>query len=98
MSEFEELINRTHDAGLKVIIDFVPNHVSRDYGKVNPSPGHPVLGAEDDRTTHWKPENDFFYYVGHALICLPLFRTEWSHIMNFLQWRQETTAIHLRPA
>ncbi len=67
MDEFEQLIKRTHDNGLKLIIDFVPNHVSRDYGKVNPVPGHPVLGADDDRTTHWKSENDFFYYIGQAL-------------------------------
>lgn len=68
MDEFEELIRRTHAAGLKVIIDFVPNHVSRDYGKVNNVKGHPVLGAEDDKTVHWKPENDFFYYVGEKLL------------------------------
>ena len=34
MGEFEQLIKRTHEAGLKVIIDFVPNHVARDYGKI----------------------------------------------------------------
>ncbi len=67
MTEFEDLIKRTHDNGLKLIIDFVPNHVSRDYGKVNPVPGHPVLGAEDDKTVHWKSSNDFFYYIGEAL-------------------------------
>lgn len=67
MEEFEALIKRSHDAGLKVIMDFVPNHVSRDYGKVNPSKGHPVLGAEDDRRVHWRPENDFFYYPGQRL-------------------------------
>ena len=67
MDEFEELIRRTHKAGLKVIIDFVPNHVSRDYGKVSPVPGHPVLGAEDDKSVHWKVENDFFYYPGESL-------------------------------
>lgn len=67
MDEFEELIRRTHEAGLKVIIDFVPNHVSRDYGKVSPVPGHPVLGAEDDKSVHWKAENDFFYYPGESL-------------------------------
>ncbi len=67
MREFEELIRRTHDAGLKMIIDFVPNHVSRDYGKVSPTSGHPMLGAEDDKTVHWKPENDFFYYPGESL-------------------------------
>lgn len=68
MGEFEELIRRTHAAGLKVIIDFVPNHVSRDYGKANNLKGHPVLGADDDKSVHWKPENDFFYYVGDRLV------------------------------
>ena len=67
MGEFEDLIRRTHEAGLKVIMDFVPNHVSRDYGKIDPTPGHPVLGAEDDKSVHWKPENDFFYYPGQSL-------------------------------
>ena len=68
MAEFESLIARSHDAGLKVIIDFVPNHVSRDYGKVAATTGHPVLGAEDDKTVHWKSENDFFYYPGQPLV------------------------------
>ena len=67
MGEFESLINRIHEEGLKVIIDFVPNHVSRDYGKVDPVQGHPVLGSEDDKSVHWKSENDFFYYPGQHL-------------------------------
>ena len=67
MNEFEQLLKRTHDAGLKMIIDFVPNHVARDYGKTAMTPGHPVLGAEDDKSVHWRPENDFFYYVGEKL-------------------------------
>jgi glycosidase len=67
MGEFEDLIRRTHEAGLKVIMDFVPNHVSRDYGKIDATPGHPMLGAEDDKSVHWKPENDFFYYPGQSL-------------------------------
>ena len=74
MSEFEALLKRTHSAGLKVLIDFVPNHVSRDYGKVG-LVGVPdgycrfgVLGSGDDPSMHWKPENDFFYYPGQQLI------------------------------
>lgn len=67
MEEFEALIKRSHEAGLKVLIDFVPNHVSRDYGKISPTPGHPVLGADDDKSVHWKEENDFFYYPGEKL-------------------------------
>ena len=60
VAEFEQLIKRSHEAGLKVIIDFVPNHVARDYGKTAMSEGHPILGAYDDRSVHWKAENDFF--------------------------------------
>ena len=67
MDEFKSLIKRTHEAGLKVIMDFVPNHVSRDYGKIEPTPGHPILGATDDKNIHWKAENDFFYYPGETL-------------------------------
>lgn len=67
MDEFRQLVERTHAAGLKVIIDFVPNHVSRDYGKCKPAEGHPVLGETDDKTVHWKSENDFFYYPGQEL-------------------------------
>ena len=67
MAEFEALLARTHEAGLKMIIDFVPNHVARDYGKVNPVEGHPTLGAEDDKNVHWRSENDFFYYPGQEL-------------------------------
>ncbi len=67
MAEFEALVKRTHAAGLKMIIDFVPNHVARDYGKTAPAEGHPILGAEDDKTVHWKAENDFFYYPGEKL-------------------------------
>lgn len=67
MGEFNQLIKRTHEAGLKMIIDFVPNHVARDYGRTAPTPGHPVLGADDDKSVHWKSENDFYYYVGEKL-------------------------------
>ena len=55
MEEFSALVERIHSAGLKVILDFVPNHVSRDYGLLSPTPGHPILGAEDDKSVHWKP-------------------------------------------
>ena len=67
IEEFEALVERSHAAGLKVIIDYVPNHVSRDYGKVTKTEGRPVLGENDDKTVHWKSENDFFYYPGQSL-------------------------------
>ena len=67
MEEFGELVQRTHDAGLKVIIDFVPNHVSRDYGMLPDGSGRTCLGIGDDKSVHWSPDNDFFYYPGQSL-------------------------------
>lgn len=75
MEEFHKLVERTHAAGLKVIIDFVPNHVARDYGRfaaAHPAPtGMAALGECDDKSVHWKDSNDFFYYPGIPL-ALPI--------------------------
>ena len=58
MEEFESLISRTHKAGLKAIIDFVPNHVARE--NVN-------FGKDDNKEIHWLAENDFYYYPAELL-------------------------------
>lgn len=31
MEEFDALVQRTHSAGMKVLMDYIPNHVARDY-------------------------------------------------------------------
>ncbi len=67
MAEFESLVQRTHAAGLKVVLDFVPNHVGRDYGRSRVRTDLPYLGDGDDTSVHWRAENDFFYYPGEAL-------------------------------
>ena len=61
LQEFEALIARTHQAGLKVIIDIVPNHIARKYeGKNNPV-GVKDFGANDDVTVAYKKDNNFYY-------------------------------------
>jgi glycosidase len=61
LQEFEALIARTHKAGLKLIIDIVPNHVARKYeGKSNPK-GVRDFGADDDVTVDYKRDNNFYY-------------------------------------
>lgn len=64
LEEFQALVARAHAHGLKVVIDLVPNHVARSYGSVV----KPELdfGRGDDRTTFFKPGNDFFYLVDPA--------------------------------
>lgn len=71
MDEFRSLVERVHSHGFKLLIDFVPNHVARDYTeftKRHPAPtGMESLGENDDTSVHWKAENDFFYYPGQYL-------------------------------
>jgi glycosidase len=59
MSEFEALVGRLHKAGLKVMIDLVPNHVARSYASVV----KPELdfGKEDDTGAFFSPKNALFY-------------------------------------
>ena len=67
MAEFEELIERTHQAGLKVILDFVPNHVARNYRSVSKPPGIVDFGEEDDPSVAFSPQNNFYYLPGQPL-------------------------------
>ena len=64
MKEFEELVERTHKAGLKVVIDFVPNHVARQYRSVSKPEGVIDLGADDDTKKGFDPQNNFYYCPG----------------------------------
>ncbi|MBK0384262.1 alpha-glucosidase C-terminal domain-containing protein [Pedobacter sp. SD-b] len=64
MQEFENLVQRTHAAGLKVIIDFVPNHVARGYHSNVKPKGVEDFGENDDTTKSFSPKNDFYYLNG----------------------------------
>ena len=61
MEEFEALVARIHDQGMKVIIDFVPNHVARRYHSDAAPRGTEDLGAGDDTTHAFDPKNNFYY-------------------------------------
>ena len=64
MKEFEELIVRTHTAGLKVIIDFVPNHVARQYHSICKPADVMDLGETDIQGHGFDPQNNFYYNPG----------------------------------
>lgn len=61
MKEFENLVQRTHRAGMDVIIDFVPNHVARQYRSDVQPDGTSQLGANDDTSYSFSPYNNFYY-------------------------------------
>lgn len=67
MKEFEDLITRTHAAGLKVIIDFVPNHVARQYISDAHPPYIEDLGMHDDTSKSFARNNNFYYLPGQPL-------------------------------
>lgn len=64
MGEFEQLVERTHESGMKVIIDFVPNHVAREYHSDAKPVGVKDLGETDHPEWHFSPLNNFYYIPG----------------------------------
>ena len=64
MEEFEALIARVHRAGLKVIMDFVPNHVARQYHSIAKPIGVKDLGDGDNQSEGFSPQNNFYYCPG----------------------------------
>jgi glycosidase len=68
MKEFEQLVQRTHAAGLKVIIDFVPNHVARSYRSDARPPGVKDLGENDDTSRSFVASNNFYYLPGTSFV------------------------------
>lgn len=67
LHEFDALVRRTHEAGLRMIIDFVPNHVARQYHSDAKPIGINDLGEDDNKTTRFDPHNNFYYLVGEQL-------------------------------
>lgn len=61
MAEFEALVTRTHKAKLKVIIDFVPNHVAREYHSDAQPAQVKDFGETDNTQWAFSPLNNFYY-------------------------------------
>ncbi len=66
MSEFEDLLERSHAADLKVIIDFVPNHVAREYYSDSRYKRTNDLGETDNQNLGFAPHNNFYYIQNEA--------------------------------
>lgn len=64
LAEFEALIARTHQAGMRVIIDIVPNHIARNYQSLTKPDGVEDFGESDDSSVIYAKNNNFYYVVG----------------------------------
>jgi glycosidase len=68
IGEYEALIQRTHNNGLKVLMDLVPNHVARTYASDTKSAAVRDFGQDDDKTKAFDAKNDFYYIPGQAFV------------------------------
>ena len=64
MEEWEDLVSRVHKCGLSVVLDFVPNHVAREYKSICRPKGVADLGENDDKNLHFSILNNFYYCWG----------------------------------
>lgn len=67
MEEFEALVGRAHAHDMKVVIDFVPNHVARQYQSIGKPDDERDLGEDDDPTMHFSTHNNYYYLWGQPL-------------------------------
>jgi len=69
LEEFRDLVARCHHIGLKVIIDFIPNHVSRSYDSdVKPAFS---FGKRDKTDVFFNAANNYFYLKDSKKLILP---------------------------
>lgn len=67
--EFKALVERTHKAGMKVIMDFIPNHVARHYHSDNTPKGTYCFGEHDEKDTFFVGHNNFYYLGNNSFGC-----------------------------
>ena len=79
MAEFQALASRVHAAGMKFIMDFVPNHVAREYRSIAKPKGIKDLGETDNNELAFSPQNNFYYLPGQALSGEP----DWGDYKEF---------------
>ncbi|NCD40613.1 MAG: alpha-amylase [Bacteroidia bacterium] len=87
MDEFLQLMERTHKNGLKIIIDFVPNHVARNYFSDHLPEGHQQIGKYDDPSEAFLPDNNFYYFPGKRFIVPQEAIQQCAHYTDLLKIR-----------
>ena len=61
MTEFEETVARIHEKGMKVIIDFIPNHLAREYKSLCKPYDVEEFGECDNKNVSFSKDNNFYY-------------------------------------
>ncbi len=88
MAEYEALISRTHQAGMKVLMDFIPNHVARTYySDVKPA-NIKNFGENDNVNTRFDPNNDFYYIPNEKFVVPQEYNPGGENFIHTLKDRQ----------
>ena len=95
MKEFEALVRRTHKAGLKMIIDFVPNHVSRQYGSDSKPAGVKDLGEGDNNKVDFDANNNSITSRGSSSLLSSHSTTPKAAPISRCQLRQPVTTVSM---
>jgi glycosidase len=64
MDEFKGMLARFHESGIKLVIDFVPNHLARQYHSDQKPAGIEDFGTRDNNQVSFAPNNNFYYLPG----------------------------------
>ena len=64
MQEFAAMLDRVHQADLKLVLDFVPNHLARVYHSDQKPAGVVDFGQNDNKDLSFSPSNNFYYLPG----------------------------------
>ncbi|MHA8073269.1 alpha-amylase family glycosyl hydrolase [Aquirufa sp. HETE-40SA] len=64
MQEFSAMLNRVHQADLKLVLDFVPNHLARAYHSDQKPAGVVDFGQNDNKDLSFSASNNFYYLPG----------------------------------
>lgn len=99
LDEFNALVSRCHSHQLRVLIDFIPNHVARSYE----SDVRPELdfGIDDDKLVFFHRDNHFFYLQKfHPGDGPPLVLPQREHVEPYQEWHGRVSGnnvVHWNP-
>ena len=88
MEEFEDVMQRIHDKGMKVIIDFIPNHLAREYKSLCKPMYVEDFGVNDNKNVVFAKDNNFYYCPDQQLVIPGQQTTELQNSSNaeFLEY------------
>lgn len=87
IAEFEDIVHRIHEKGMKVIIDFIPNHLAREYKSVNRPLDVEEFGVYDNKDVNFARDNNFYYCPNQEFV-VPRQPSAISHQLSDVSYKE----------